>query len=150
MQPTDGFWEGIGASVGSSPGWMVVGALLVIGALFIIAKHIVPSRERVKMRELDIREHEAENDEERIKANAALAEQMSALRSSNEQIAQNFASTSAGIEESKARSREMGWRIDRIDSTTAHTSETADDTNAKVTEMHAQLRDIYNMQNRRA
>lgn len=24
MQPSDGFWDGVGNSVGSSPGWMVI------------------------------------------------------------------------------------------------------------------------------
>ena len=24
MNPGDGFWEGVGQSVGSSPGWMVI------------------------------------------------------------------------------------------------------------------------------
>lgn len=35
MQPSEGFWEGVGASVGTSPWWMVIGALFVIGVLFV-------------------------------------------------------------------------------------------------------------------
>lgn len=40
MEPTSDFWGGVGTAVGTSPGWMVVGALLVIGALFVVAKYI--------------------------------------------------------------------------------------------------------------
>lgn len=136
MEPTDGFWNGVGTGIADADGWMLVIAITVItvtiGVVWLWARHIRPSKERVEMRELDIREHEARNDEERIKANAALAEQMSALRSSNEQIAQRFAETHAGIEESKVRSREMGGKIDRIDSATEHTD-------ALVSELHKHL-----------
>ena len=127
MNPGDGFWEGVGQSVGSSPGWMVIGALLVVGVLFIAAKYIVPSRERIRTRELDIREREAQNDADRIKANAALAENMRGLRESNDQLAQQSAMLVAGIEESKARSRGMGDKVDHIDRTTSHTDTLVED-----------------------
>ena len=127
MQPTDGFWEGVGSSVGSSPGWMVIGALLVVGVLFVVAKYIYPGHKEIKMRELDIRQREADNDAERIKANAALAENMRGLRESNDSIARQFSAQTAGIEESKARSREMGGKVDRIDATTQHTDTLVED-----------------------
>ena len=138
MQPSDGFWEGVGASVGSSPGWMVIGALLVIGVLFVFAKYVYPgwkelkmkrdeSAREIKMRELDIRQREADNDAERIKANAALAENMRGLRESNDQLAKQSAALAAGIEESKARSRSMSGAVDRIDSTTQHTDTLVED-----------------------
>lgn len=149
MQPTEGFWGGVGQAVGSSPGWMVVAAILVIGMLFIIAKYIWPSRERINMRKLDIREREAQNDSDRIKANAAMAEQMAALRSSNEQIAQRFAEANAGIEESKARSREMGGEVSDTNRTVHAINSTTEDTNRKVNEMHVQMHDLYGMLNKR-
>ena len=138
MQPSEGFWEGVGASVGSSPGWMVIGALLVIGVLFVFAKYVYPgwkelkmkrdeSAREIKMRELDIRQREADNDSERIKANAALAENMRGLRESNDQLAKQSAALAAGIEESKARSRSMSGAVDRIDSTTQHTDTLVED-----------------------
>ena len=127
MQPSDVFWEGVGTSVGSSPGWMVIGALLVIGVLFVVAKYVYPGHKEIKMRELDIREREAENDASRIKANAALAENMRGLRESNDTLAQQSAALAAGIEESKARSREMGGMVDRIDNTTQHTDTLVED-----------------------
>lgn len=127
MEPGTGFWEGVGAGVADSPGWMVVGSLLVVGVLFIVAKYIVPSVERTKSRELDIRERETQNDSDRIKANAALAENMRGLRESNDTLAQQNAALVAAIEESKARSREMGGKVDRIDSTTQHTDTLVED-----------------------
>lgn len=127
MQPTDSFWSGVGESVGTSPGWLIVGVVLVIGVLFIWAKYVSPSHERIKMRELDIRQQEADNDAERIKANAALAENMRGLRESNDSIARQFSAQTAGIEESKARSREMGGKVDRIDATTQHTDTLVED-----------------------
>ena len=138
MQPGEGFWEGVGTSVGSSPGWMVIGALFVVGVLVVVAKYIYPgykeirlkreeNAREIKMRELDIRQREADNDRDRIKANAALAENMRGLRESNDALAQQFSAQTAGIEESKARSREMGGKVDRIDSTTQHTDTLVED-----------------------
>lgn len=127
MQPGDGFWEGVGASVGNSPGWMVIGALLVLGVLFVFARYVYPGHKEIKMRELDIRQREAENDSERIKANAALAENMRGLRESNDTLAQQSAALAAGIEESKNRSRSMGGTVDRIDTTTQHTDTLVED-----------------------
>ena len=138
MEPGDGFWEGVGASVGTSPGWMVIGALFVIGVLFVFAKYVYPgwkelkmkrdeNAREIKMRELDIRQREADNDSERIKANAALAENMRGLRESNDQLAKQSAALAAGIEESKARSRSMSGAVDRIDSTTQHTDTLVED-----------------------
>ena len=127
MQPGEGFWEGVGASVGSSPGWMVIGALLVVGVLFVIAKYIYPGHKELKMRELGIREREAENDAERIKANSALAENMRGLRESNDRLAEQSAALFAGIEESKARSRGMGDEVGHIRATTDHTAEQVED-----------------------
>lgn len=149
MEPTEGFWEGVGASIGTSPGWMMVAAVLVLGVLFVVARYVYPGHKELRMRELDIRERESQNDAERIKANAALAENMRGLRESNDLLAQQSAALAAGIEESKLRSRSMGEQVSAIEQAAAHTSETVDDTNQKVTEMHAQTRDIYNMLNRR-
>lgn len=149
MQPTEGFWGGVGEAVGSSPGWMVVFTILIIGVLFIIARYYWPYRQAINMRRLDIRDREAQNDSDRIKANAAMAEQMAALRSSNEQIAQRFAETSAGLEESKARSREMGGEVSDTNRTVHAISSTTEDTNRKVNEMHVQMHDLYGMLNKR-
>lgn len=79
------------------------------------------------MRELDIRQREAENDRDRIKTNAALAENMRGLRESNDQLAKQSAALAAGIEESKARSRSMGESIGRIAETTSHTDSLVED-----------------------
>ena len=127
MEPTGDLWEGVGTSVATSPGWMVVGALLVVGVLFVVARYIYPGVKEVKLRELDIREREAENDASRIKANAALAENMRGLRESNDTLAKQSAALAAGIEESKARSRGMGDKVDHIDRTTSHTDTLVED-----------------------
>lgn len=136
MQPSDGFWEGVGTSVGSSPGWMVIGALLVVGVLFVIAKYIYPGHKELKLRELDIREREAQNDRDRIKANAALAENMRGLRESNDQLAKQSAALTAGIEESKIRSRSMGDEVAHTKESVDHIRDTTDDTCAMVREIH--------------
>lgn len=127
MEPTGDFWGGVGAGVADSPGWMVVGALLVVGVLFVVAKYIYPGHKELKMRELGIREREADNDAERIKANSALAENMRGLRESNDRLAEQSAALFAGIEESKTRSRAMGGAVDRIDQTTQHTDVLVED-----------------------
>lgn len=138
MHPSDGFWEGIGTGIGQSPWWALLGALLIVGVLFVVAKYIYPgykdmrirrdeSAREIRMRELDIREREAQNDADRIKANAALAENMRGLRESNDQLAQQSAMLVAGIEESKARSRGMGDKVDHIDRTTSHTDTLVED-----------------------
>lgn len=149
MQPGESFWGGVGEAVGSSPGWMVVGAMLVVGMLYIVARYYWPYRERIKTRELDIKERIAQNDAEDIKARQALAEQMRGTKESVDALAIQNASLSAGIGESRARSAQMGEDVGHIKDMTAHAVETTDDTNAKVTEMHQQTRDIYNMLNRK-
>lgn len=127
MEPTEGLWAGVGQGVANADGWMVVTALtlvaIVIGVVYAWARYVHPDNKEIKLRELALREKEAENARDRIKANVALAENMRGLKESNDSIAQYLAATSAGIEESKTRSREMGGKIDRIDSTTGHTDE---------------------------
>lgn len=127
MQPSETFWTGVGEGFASSPGWMVVGTVLVIGVLFVVAKYIYPGHKELKMRELGIREREAENDSERIKANAALAENMRGLRESNDRLAEQSAALFAGIEESKTRSRSMGDDVAHVRATTDHTAEQVDE-----------------------
>ena len=131
MEPTGDFWSGVGAGVSRADGWMVVAAITLIalvgGALLVYAKYVTPSRERIRSRELDIREREAQNDADRIKANSALAENMRGLRESNDRLAEQSAAMFAGIEESKTRSRAMGGTIDRIDQTTSHTDVLVED-----------------------
>ena len=139
MQPGDDFWEGVGTSVGSSPGWMVIGALLVIGVLFVVAKYIYPGHKELKMRELGIREREAENDAERIKANSALAENMRGLRESNDRLAEQSAALFAGIEESKARSRGMGEDMSHVRETSDHIRGTTDETNSLVKDIRRHI-----------
>ena len=125
-QMQDGIGEGIEGAAGAEP-LAFLAVILIIGTLLVVARYIVPSRERIKNRELDIREREADNDAERIKANAALAENMRGLRESNDKIAQQFAAQNAGLEESKTRSRAMDGKVDRIDSTTQHTDTLVED-----------------------
>lgn len=127
MQPSETFWNGVGEGFASSPGWMVVGTVLVIGVLFVVAKYIYPGHKELRMRELGIREREAENDSERIKANAALAENMRGLRESNDRLAEQSAALFAGIEESKTRSRAMGDDMSHVRATTDHTAEQVDE-----------------------
>lgn len=142
MEPTGDFWSGVGEGVARADGWMVVAAItlivLVIGALIVVAKYIYPghkelleTRERnareLKERELDIREREADNDRERIKTNAALAENMRGLKESNDSIVREFAAQNAGIEESKSRSRAMGEDVSHVRRTTDHTAEQVDE-----------------------
>ena len=137
MQPSEGFWEGVGSSVGTSPGWMLVGAMLIIGVLFVWAKYVHPDNKEIKLRELEVREREAQNDAERIKANAALAENMRGLRDSNDALAQQSAALAAGIEESKVRSRSMGADVTAAKENSDHIRETTDDTHDMVREIHA-------------
>lgn len=136
MQPNDEFWSGVGRGVASADGWMVVLALtvvvLVVGVLIVYAKYINPSHERLKARELDIREREVHNDEERIKTNAALAENMRGLQESYDRMAQRDAEMTAGIEESKNRSREMGRDVNHIKLTADHMAEKIDELHTRA------------------
>lgn len=124
MEPSGDFWAGVGEGVSRADGWMVVAAItlivLVIGALFVVAKYIYPGHKEIRMRELDIREREAQSQQ-------ALAENLHGVMESNSYIAREFAAQNAGIEESKARSRAMGGTIDRIDHTTQHTDVLVED-----------------------
>jgi|GEM_PF-3241630 len=134
MQPSDGFWEGVGTSVGSSPGWMVIGALLIVGVLFIVARYIVPSHEKVRMKKLEIDQQRATTDAERVKANAMLAEQQRQTNVLIDGMRQSLdASTAhtdvlvAELRGSRDRSREMGDAVDIIQQTTSHTDSLVED-----------------------
>ena len=118
---------------------MLVGTVLVIGVLFVVAKYIYPGHKELKMRELGIREREAENDAERIKANSALAENMRGLRESNDRLAEQSAALFAGIEESKARSRGMGEDMSHVRETSDHIRGTTDETNSLVKDIRRHL-----------
>ena len=134
MEPTGDFWGGVGTAVGASPGWMVVGALLVVGVLFIVAKYIVPSHEKVRMKRLEIEQQQATTDAERVKVNATLAEQQRQtnvlIDGMRQSLDTNTAHTDVLVAElrgSRDRSREMGGTVDRIDTTTQHTDALVED-----------------------
>ena len=134
VEPTGDFWGGVGAAVGASPGWMVVGALLVVGVLFIVAKYIVPSHEKVRMKRLEIEQQQATTDAERVKANAMLAEQQRQTNVLIDGMRQSLdASTAhtdvlvAELRGSRDRSKEMGGTVGRIDTTTQHTDMLVED-----------------------
>lgn len=137
MGPSDDFWGGVGTAVGSSPGWMVVGALLVVGVLFVIAKYIYPGHKEIKMRELDIRQMEAENARAQVESNRALAEQTRSAGAKVDALVVQNAELAAGIEESKSRSRGMGEDMSRVRETADHIRDTTDHTAEKVDEMHS-------------
>lgn len=136
MAPTDSFWGGVGDAFARSPWWAIVGCVLVIGVLFVVAKYIYPGHKEIKMRELDIRQREAENDSDRIRANAALAENMRGVRESNDALAYQSAALVSSIEESKARSRTMGADVARVREDSAHVRETTDRTAEQVNDIH--------------
>lgn len=145
MEPTGDFWGGVGSSVATSPGWMVVGALLIAGVLFIVAKYIVPAVKEVRLereknarelreKELEIRQREAENDSDRIKANAALAEQyrqtnvlVDGMRQSLDTSTAHTDVLVAELRGSRDRSKEMGGTVARIDKTTQHIADVVED-----------------------
>ena len=134
MQPSEGFWEGVGSSVGTSPGWMLVGAMLIIGVLYIAARFIVPSHERVRMERLSIDRQKAETDAERVKVNAQLAESQRQTNILIDGMRQSLdASTAhtdvlvAELRGARDRSKEMGGTVDRIDTTTQHTDTLVED-----------------------
>lgn len=137
MGPSDDFWGGVGTAVGASPGWMVVGALLVVGVLFVVAKYIYPGHKEIKMRELDIRQMEAENARAQVESNRALAEQTRSAGAKVDALVVQTAELAAGIEESKSRSRGMGEDMSRVRETADHIRDTTDHTAEKVDEMHS-------------
>ena len=91
------------------------------------------------MRELDIREREAINDEERIKANNSLAEEMRGLRISNDNNTIKLAEETARLNESAARSREMGSTATEISTTTKRIDTTTKHTEDLVSDLHKHL-----------
>ena len=138
MQPADSFWDGTGQAIANSPGWMVTFAVatvfVVLGCYLIYARFVRPSRDRLKMRELDIKEHEASNDAERIKANAMLAEQQAQTNGLIDGMRRSLdASTAhtdvlvAELRASRERSKDMGEAVSRIDVVTARAAEQVED-----------------------
>jgi hypothetical protein len=113
---------------------MVIGALLIVGVLFIVARYIVPSHEKVRMKKLEIDQQRATTDAERVKANAMLAEQQRQTNVLIDGMRQSLdASTAhtdvlvAELRGSRDRSREMGDAVDIIQQTTSHTDSLVED-----------------------
>ena len=134
MEPTGDLWAGVGQGIASSPGWMVVGALLVVSVAYIVAKYVVPSHEKVRMRRLDIEQQRAQTDAERVRANAMIAEQQRQTNVLIDGMRQSLdASTAhtdvlvAELRGSRDHSHEMGERVERIDQTTSHTDVPVED-----------------------
>lgn len=139
MTPGDGFWDGVGQGIGSSPWWALLGAFVVVGVLFVVAKYIYPGHKEIKMRELDIREREAQNDSERIKANTALAENMRGLRESNDTLSTTNAAMLARLNESAIHSQEMGAVVTDTHEVARSTNEIARHTDSMVADIHRHL-----------
>lgn len=139
MEPSTGFWDSLGNAVGSSPGWMVVVALTVVGVLFVYARYINPSRERIKMRRIDIDEKQAENDAERIKVNAQLAESQQQNNENTRALTTVMTALQARLESSATRSSEMGGEVSHTRETADHIREMTDETNALVKDMHRHM-----------
>ena len=134
MEPTQDLWAGVGQGIASSPGWMVVGALLVVSVAYIVARYIVPSHEKVRMRRLDIEQQQAQTDAERVRANALLAEQqrqtnvlIDGMRKSLDASTAHTDVLVAELRGSRDRSHAMGEQVDRIDHTTQHTDVLVED-----------------------
>lgn len=130
MQPSDGFWDGVGKGFAESPWWALLGVALIIAMTFLIAKYIYPGHKEIKMREIDVREREAQNDADRIKANAQLAEQQRQTNMLMESMQKSLdASTShtdvlvTEIHGARDRSKEMGSDVSHIRDTTDSTHE---------------------------
>lgn len=143
MQPSESFWDGVGRGIGGSPWWAMLGALLIVATVFLVAKYIYPgykelrmkreeNEREIKMRELDIREREAENDSERIRSNAALAENMRGLRESNDTLSTTNAAMLARLNESASHSRDMGDAV-------SNTYELEKSTNSMVSDIHRHM-----------
>ena len=150
MAPNDTFWGGVGEAVGSSPGWMVVIALLIIGALYITSKYIVPSHERTRMRKLDIEQQRVQNDSDRIKANAMLAEQQRQTNLLVDGMRQSLnASTAhtdvlvAELRGARDRSRDMGHKVDHLDDTATRIDDTTARIDVATSHTESMMEDIH-------
>ena len=140
MQPTDSFWGGVGESLARSPWWGMLGLVLIIGALFVVAKYIYPGHKEIKMRELDIRQMEAENARAQVESNRALAEQTRSAGAKVDALVIQNAELAAGMEESKTRSRAMGDDMSRVREAADHIRDTTDQTAEKVEEIHTLIK----------
>lgn len=130
MNPTDSFWEGVGESIGNSPGWMIIFGGLIVAIFIIVAKHIIPYRERIKMKTLELEEKQAANDAERIKVNTMLASQQSQTNLLIDGMRQSLDATTAHtdvlvaeLRGARDRSRVMGEDMRHVRSTTDHTDD---------------------------
>lgn len=132
MQPSESFWDGVGTGIGQSPWWALLGALLIVATVFLVARYIYPGHKEIRMRELDIREREALNDSERIKANTALAENMRGLRESNDTLSTTNAAMLARLDESAAHSREMGDTVSETNEIVKHTDSIVSDIHRRI------------------
>ena len=92
------------------------------------------------MRELDIRQMEAENARAQVESNRALAEQTRSAGAKVDALVIQNAELAAGMEESKTRSRAMGDDMSRVREAADHIRDTTDQTAEKVEEIHTLIK----------
>lgn len=126
--------EVVSKAIENSPEGLAVVVIAIIAIVFVVARYIVPSWERTRMRKLDIEQQKATTDAERVKANAMLAESNRQTNTLIEGMRRSLdASTAhtdvlvAELRSSRDRSKEMGGAVDLIKQTTSHTDTLVED-----------------------
>lgn len=134
MEPTEGFWEGVAQSVGSSTGDWLVGVLGVVALSLIAARLALPMWRDFKTSQLDIERRRLELDakaqedsDARARDRIRLTERQQEVQASQtraiETLTEQTAILNGQLEQSRAASAQMGRtvtdigaRVERIDS----------------------------------
>ena len=112
----------------------------------VVAKYIYPGHKELKLKELGIREREAQNDADRIKANAMLAESqrqtnvlIDGMRASLDASTARVDVIVSEIHGSRDGSKRMGEEVARVREASDHIRQTTDHTAEQVADLHRRL-----------
>ena len=135
MEPSD---EVLTRAVDNSPeGWALI-AFCIVAVLFVLVKWGLPVIKELRERKLDNDRFRIEVDEraatalddrerERIRNTAALVEQQRQNNENTKALVTIMTGFKERVEESAARSKGMGGKVDAIDATTRHTDTLVED-----------------------
>lgn len=138
MQPSDGFWDGVGTGLGESPWWAIVALLLVVIVLVFVAKAWLPEwrqdrsdRRKIEARRVELEAKAQEDSDVQARDRIKLTERQLDIQNDQTRALENLTAQTqllnAKLEASQKRSSHMGDVVDSMDGKIDHMSERVDE-----------------------
>lgn len=143
MQPSQGFWDGIGSGLSAAPGWLILLALFLVAVLFVLAKWWLPEwrqdrsdRRVIESRRVELEAKAQQDSDSQARERIKLTERQLDIQSDQTRALENLTAQTqllnAKIEASQTRSAHMGDVVDVMDGKIDHVSNRVDEIHQMV------------------